>query len=96
MHTDNCQGNYLKSQPPLSKVAHLRYFPASDLPSAPGDRFRDLFLTNARWTAADLLPFLSDIATSSAERDKLLMKYTKVTVDKSGTSWYAAKGGNTV
>ena len=73
---------------------HLTYFPLDELPSAPSERFRDLFLVSTRWRAVDLVHFLADIAPDAKERDKLLMKHAKATTDKEGETWYTSKGGN--
>jgi sister chromatid cohesion protein DCC1 len=70
----------------------LHYYPASSLPLAvePAARFADLFLTQPRWRAADIAPFLTDIALDSKERDKLPLKYTWTTTDAHGV-WYTAR-----
>jgi sister chromatid cohesion protein DCC1 len=79
------QGNFI-----LSPNSDLIYFPASSLPVDPAARFADIFLTRPRWKAEDIVPFLSDIAVDSKERDKLLLKYARVNTDADGV-WYTAR-----
>ncbi|KAJ6515809.1 sister chromatid cohesion protein Dcc1 [Mycena sanguinolenta] len=79
-------GNYLVA--PGTEL--LTYFPSSALPVEPASRFIDLFLTRPRWKADDIAPFLSDIAISTKDRDKLLLKYTRMTTDSQGV-WYTKK-----
>ncbi|KAJ7276481.1 sister chromatid cohesion protein Dcc1, partial [Mycena haematopus] len=79
-------GNYLVS--PGTDL--LTYFPSSALPVDPASRFIDLFLTRPRWKADDIAPFLSDIAVNTKDRDKLLLKYTRITTDSHGV-WYTKK-----
>ncbi|KAJ7094684.1 sister chromatid cohesion protein Dcc1 [Mycena belliarum] len=86
-------GNYLVS--PASGIngsdtMMLTYFPCSALPIDPASRFVDLFLTRPRWKADEIVPFLSDIAVNTKDRDKLLLKYTRATTDSHGL-WYTKK-----
>ncbi|KAI0315138.1 sister chromatid cohesion protein Dcc1 [Amylostereum chailletii] len=89
-------GNYLISPAPITTSLTsdpgvvLTYFPRSALPTDPSTRFTDLFLTRARWKAADISPFLDDIAVSVKERDKLLLKYARALTDAEGV-WYTAR-----
>ncbi|KAJ7638890.1 hypothetical protein FB45DRAFT_904169 [Roridomyces roridus] len=78
-------GNYL-----ASSDMQLTYFPCSASPVDPTSRFTDLFLTRPRWKADEIVPFLSDIAVSTKERDKLLLKYGRATTDSQGV-WYTKK-----
>lgn len=80
------EGNYLVRD----DTQELNYFPASALPIDPAARFNDLFLTRARWKHEDIVPFLADIAVSSKERDKLLLKYARTTTDSQGI-WYTVR-----
>ena len=68
----------------------LVYFPASSLPIDPHARFGDLFLTRPRWRSQDIAPYLADIAVDAKERDKLLLKFARVTTDPEGV-WYTAR-----
>jgi len=77
-------GNYLVSSDMLT------YFPSSGLPVDPSNRFADLFLTRPRWKADDIVPFLSDIAVSNKDRDKLLLKHARAITDGQGL-WYTRR-----
>ncbi|KAA1476803.1 hypothetical protein DENSPDRAFT_807700 [Dentipellis sp. KUC8613] len=83
-------GNYLASTSPFTAARQLSYFPRAELPTDPGARFADLFLTRARWRAEDITPFLVDIVVDAKSRDKLLLKYARAQTDKEGT-WYTAR-----
>ncbi|KAH8119272.1 sister chromatid cohesion protein Dcc1 [Phellopilus nigrolimitatus] len=89
-------GNFITSRQSSSSKPTLTYFPSSELPVLPAERFSDLFLLQTRWRAADIAPFLSDIAIDNKERDKLLMKYARSTTDKEGVVWYTTRGGTVV
>ncbi|RDB22606.1 Sister chromatid cohesion protein DCC1 [Hypsizygus marmoreus] len=80
-------GNYLVS---TNDSESLTYFPASSLPVDPARRFADLFLTRSRWKGTDISPFLADIAIDSKERDKLLLKFARATINTQGV-WYTAR-----
>ena len=86
------QGNYLTVPSPFSDppMPLLAYFPASELPVDPAQRFTDLFLTRQRWKAGEIAPFLSDIVLDHKERDKLLLKYARAVTDSEGV-WYTAR-----
>ncbi|CAK5275615.1 unnamed protein product [Mycena citricolor] len=85
------QGNYLAVAGSFDDgTEQLKYFPSSELPVDGASRFVDLFLTRPRWKAEEIGPFLSDIAVSSKDRDKLLLKHTRATTDSTGV-WYTKK-----
>ena len=85
------QGNYICR--PSSEGRALIYFPSSELPITPADRFTDLFLTQSRWKADEIAHFLKEIAVDNKERDKLLMKYARTTTDNEGSVWYTSRSG---
>jgi sister chromatid cohesion protein DCC1 len=68
----------------------LTYFPSFELPLDPLARFSDLFLTQSRWRAEEIGPFLDDIAIDRKERDKLLLKYARAVATPDGT-YYTAR-----
>jgi len=80
-------GNYLVSIKPQSHPPsnQLTFFPSSELPLEPLARFGDLFLTQSRWRAEEIAPFLDDIAIDRKERDKLLLKYARGLTTPDGT-----------
>lgn len=82
-------GNYIEVESLGVHEASLKYFPASLLPVDPAARFSDLFLTRSKWKVEDLVPFLSDIAVNSKERDKLLLKYCRAVTDSHGIRYTA-------
>ncbi|KAG8936796.1 hypothetical protein FRC03_007606 [Tulasnella sp. 419] len=88
-------GNYVDTTDPsyASSVVKPRYkyFPASQLPINPSQRFADLFLTRKSWRAEELEPFLRDIAVDKKERDKLLIKFTRTITDANGVVRYTAR-----
>lgn len=51
--------------------------PAESLPTDPKPRFAALFAKRARWTVADISPYLEDIVQPPMTIDKLLFKYAK-------------------
>lgn len=83
------QGNYICRSSQEGRT--LAYFPSSELPVLPSDRFSDLFLTQSRWRADEIAPFLKEIAVDSKERDKLLMKYARTMTDSEGQIWYTSR-----
>ena len=85
------QGNYLRNTSDVSG-ATLSYLAASTLPTDPAARFAELFLTRPRWKSDEVVPFLSDIAVNSKERDRLLLKYARTVTTPEGT-WYTARVG---
>ncbi|KAH7879924.1 sister chromatid cohesion protein Dcc1 [Lentinula edodes] len=88
---DLLAGNYLIAPAaPYSDHQVVKYFPISSLPIDPAQRFSDLFLTRSKWKNEDIVPFLSDIAVNSKERDKLLLKYARATTDAEGI-WYTSR-----
>jgi len=88
IHSHYLQGSYLVSV--LDNTDHLTYFPSSELPVDPAQRFADLFLTRSRWRRDDIAPFLQEIAMNSKERDKLLLKYCRTIPDTQG-AWYTSR-----
>ncbi|KAG8864458.1 hypothetical protein FRB96_004961 [Tulasnella sp. 330] len=74
-----------------TSIMGYKYFPASELPTNPSQRFTDLFLTRKSWRLDELGPFLHDIAVDKKERDKLLMKFTRTSTDSDGVVWYSAR-----
>ncbi|KAF8826823.1 hypothetical protein HHX47_DHR5001047 [Lentinula edodes] len=87
----DAKGNYLIAPAaPYSDHQVVKYFPISSLPIDPAQRFSDLFLTRSKWKNEDIVPFLSDIAVNSKERDKLLLKYARATTDAEGI-WYTSR-----
>jgi len=68
----------------------LIYFPVSALPVDPVARFADLFLLRPRWKGDEILPFLNDIAVNTKDRDKLLLKHCRSTIE-AGTVWYTSR-----
>ncbi|THH09399.1 hypothetical protein EW145_g2056 [Phellinidium pouzarii] len=86
-------GNFVSSRQSATANAMLVYFPWSELPVAPADRFSDLFLVQTRWRAADINPFLNDITVDSKERDRLLIKFTRSVTDKDGVVWHTSRRG---
>jgi len=88
IHSHDLQGSYLVSV--LDNTDHLTFFPSSELPVDPAQRFADLFLTRSRWRRDDIVPFLQEIATNSKERDKLLLKYCRTIPDTQGV-WYTSR-----
>ncbi|KAJ3778775.1 sister chromatid cohesion protein Dcc1 [Lentinula raphanica] len=88
---DLLAGNYIVvPASPYSDRLVVKYFPISSLPVDPAQRFADLFLTRSRWKNEDIVPFLSDIAVNSKERDKMLLKYARATTDADGV-WYTSR-----
>ncbi|KAJ3710472.1 sister chromatid cohesion protein Dcc1 [Lentinula raphanica] len=88
---DLLAGNYIVvPASPYSDRQVVKYFPISSLPVDPAQRFADLFLTRSRWKNEDIVPFLSDIAVNSKERDKMLLKYARATTDADGV-WYTSR-----
>ena len=89
------QGNFLSSDslpdPPPSISTKLHYFPCSALPFTAAARFSDLFLTRGTWRSDVLEPYLEDIAKDGKEKDKLLLKFCRVVVDKDGRKWCSAR-----
>ncbi|KAJ3989711.1 sister chromatid cohesion protein Dcc1 [Lentinula detonsa] len=84
-------GNYIIAPAsPYSNRQLIKYFPISHLPVDPAQRFSDLFLTRSKWKNEDIVPFLSDIAVNSKERDKMLLKYARATTDVDGV-WFTSR-----
>ncbi|KAL1922885.1 uncharacterized protein VTP21DRAFT_9261 [Calcarisporiella thermophila] len=72
---DLLKGDYLLD----TEVFHqyLNYFPRSELPIEPAERFRALFAERARWEAAELLPYVEDLAADKKKLDALLLKHCR-------------------
>ncbi|KAL5523641.1 hypothetical protein ACEPAG_7814 [Sanghuangporus baumii] len=87
------QGNYVLTGQSATTSSALSYFPSSELPISPADRFTELFLVQPKWKAADIVPFLNDIVVDSKDRDKLLMKFARSITDKDGVTYYTSRGG---
>ncbi|KAJ4478207.1 sister chromatid cohesion protein Dcc1 [Lentinula aciculospora] len=88
---DLLAGNYLIAPAaPYSDHQVVKYFSISSLPVDPAQRFADLFLTRSKWKNEDIVPFLSDIAVNSKERDKMLLKYARATTNAEGV-WYTSR-----
>ncbi|KAL5528520.1 DCC1 [Sanghuangporus sanghuang] len=87
------QGNYILTDQSATTSPALSYFPSSELPLSPADRFAELFLVQPKWKAANIVPFLDDIVVDSKDRDKLLMKFARSITDKDGVTYYTSRGG---
>lgn len=55
----------------------IQFYSRLELPTEPAARFQDLFLTRPAWVAADLLPFINDLALNDKKKDSLLLKFTR-------------------
>ena len=88
---ERAQGNYLRNPSDVSGTT-LSYLATSALPTDPAARFAELFLTRPRWKSDEIEPFLSDMAVSAKERDKLLLKHARAITTPEGT-WYTARVG---
>lgn len=60
----------------------IQYYSHHELPTEPAARFQDLFLTRPAWIAADLLPFIQDLALNDKKKDALLLKFTRASKTK--------------
>ena len=60
----------------------IQFYSHHELPTEPAARFQDLFLTRSSWIAADLLPFISDLALNDKKKDSLLLKFTRASKTK--------------
>lgn len=83
-------GYYILSSPPSPNVllyptpasVKIQFYSSYELPTEPAARFQDLFLTRPSWIAADLLPFIEDLALDSKKQDSLLLKFTRASKTK--------------
>ncbi|CAO3583264.1 unnamed protein product [Absidia cylindrospora] len=57
---------------------YISYFPVSELPTDPAERFTRLFMEKSQWTANDIYPYINDLARDEKHRDALLLKFTRV------------------
>ena len=60
----------------------IQFYSSHELPTDPAARFQDLFLTRPSWLAADLLPFIKDLALNDKKKDSLLLKFTRASKTK--------------
>ncbi|KAI8916622.1 sister chromatid cohesion protein Dcc1 [Powellomyces hirtus] len=61
-----------------STGAAIQYFPKAQLPLDSKARFETLFQTRKKWTHADILPYISDLAPSTKKLDAILLKYARM------------------
>ncbi|SJX64965.1 uncharacterized protein SRS1_15791 [Sporisorium reilianum f. sp. reilianum] len=89
-HLDLLSGYYILTPAPSPNVSlypnaaavKIQFFSMHELPTDPAARFQDLFLTRPSWLAADLLPFVSDLALNDKKKDGLLLKFTRASKTK--------------
>lgn len=62
---------------PNTASVKIQFYSRHELPADPAARFQDLFLTRPAWIAADLLPFVDDLALNDKKKDSLLLKFTR-------------------
>lgn len=55
----------------------VSYFPVSELPTDPAQRFSRLFAKQKQWSPEQILPYIEDLAADAKARDALLLKYTR-------------------
>lgn len=87
---DVLSGYYILTPAPTPGVAlypnpasiKIQFFSTHKLPADPAARFQDLFLTRPAWLAADLLPFIQDLALNDKKKDSLLLKFTRASRTK--------------
>lgn len=90
VHLDLLAGYYLLSPSPAPGIAlfpnpasvKIQFYSRLELPADPAARFQDLFLTRPAWVAADLLPFINDLALNDKKKDSLLLKFTRASKTK--------------
>ncbi|KAJ1036628.1 hypothetical protein NDA13_000159 [Ustilago tritici] len=90
VNLDLLSGFYLLSPSPAPGVAlypnpasvKIQFYSRLELPADPAARFQDLFLTRSAWLAADLLPFIKDLALNDKKKDSLLLKFTRASKTK--------------
>ncbi|CAG8623797.1 2981_t:CDS:2 [Ambispora gerdemannii] len=89
---DLLKGNAIKEYNHQKECEYIELFAASELPTDPEKRFRELFTFRSRWTLDDIKPFLDDIVNDSFQKfEDLLPKYTKQLKDESGQTIYQLK-----
>lgn len=89
-HLDLLSGYYILTPAPSPSVSlypnpaavKIQFFSYHELPADPAARFQDLFLTRPSWLAADLLPFINDLALDDKKKDSLLLKFTRASKTK--------------
>ncbi|TKY85591.1 hypothetical protein EX895_005753 [Sporisorium graminicola] len=89
-HLDLLSGYYILNPSPAANVSlypnpasvKIQFFSMHELPTDPAARFQDLFLTRPSWLAADLLPFINDLALNDKKKDALLLKFTRASKTK--------------
>jgi len=89
-HLDLLAGYYLVHPAPAPGVSlypnpaslKIQFYSHHELPAEPAARFQDLFLTRPSWIAADLLPFIKDLALNDKKQDSLLLKFTRASKAK--------------
>ncbi|CDR88981.1 uncharacterized protein SPSC_06672 [Sporisorium scitamineum] len=89
-HLDLLSGYYILTPSPSPTVSlypnpasvKIQFFSTHELPTDPAARFQDLFLTRPSWLAADLLPFINDLALNDKKKDSLLLKFTRASKTK--------------
>ncbi len=79
LHPSPTPGVALYPNPASIKI---QFYSRHELPSDPAARFQDLFLTRPSWIAADLLPFINDLALNDKKKDSLLLKFTRASKTK--------------
>ncbi|SAM85715.1 uncharacterized protein UBRO_07026 [Ustilago bromivora] len=90
VNLDLLSGFYLLSPSPAPGVTlypnpasvKIQFYSRLELPADPAARFQDLFLTRSAWLAADLLPFIKDLALNDKKKDSLLLKFTRASKTK--------------
>ncbi|KAI8638869.1 sister chromatid cohesion protein Dcc1 [Parasitella parasitica] len=69
---------------------HIQYFPITDLPTDPPQRFASLFTEREYWTSEEITPFLMDLAPQKKDREHLLLKFAR-TYKRDNTTYYASR-----
>ncbi|KAI8096280.1 sister chromatid cohesion protein Dcc1 [Halteromyces radiatus] len=57
---------------------YITFFPSSDLPTDPAERFTRLFREKQQWSPEDIYPYVDDLARDDKHRDALLLKFTRI------------------
>lgn len=75
------------------KESMVRSLPAADLRSIsdPKGRLQHLFKVQPQWSLADLLPYLGDLAPSTAAAQSLVLKHARAIVTPTGATYYCAR-----
>eukprot|EP01147_Barroeca_monosierra_P007285 gene7285-9714_t len=86
------KGLGLVTEPNESNIQRsIQYFPASNLPVDPKQRFDVLFNTKPVWTAQEIEPYLQGISSPLQPMEQLLMRYARAFEGKSGMRMYNRK-----